>query len=238
MSNRQDQLIVVTGGTKGIGRAIIHKFASEGFSIATCSRKSDDLEALKVEVEVASPGTVHTFVADVSQPDQVANFVSFVKNIACPVEVLVNNAGRFAPGQVHDAPLGALEEQIATNLYSTHYVTSGLVPLMKQQRRGHIFNMCSIASLVAYKGGGLYSVSKFAMYGYSKSLREEMKEFGVRVTSVMPGATLTASWEGVDLPEERLMKAEDVADMIWATYQISQRSVVEDLLIRPLLGDI
>ncbi|MEL7342484.1 MAG: SDR family NAD(P)-dependent oxidoreductase, partial [Bacteroidota bacterium] len=86
--------------------------------------------------------------------------------------------------------------------------------------------------------GGSYSISKFAMLGFSKNLREELKPHGIRVMSVMPGATFTASWEGVDVPEERLMPAEDVASMVWAMYNTSYRTVVEEIIIRPMLGDL
>ena len=78
----------------------------------------------------------------------------------------------------------------------------------------------------------------FALLGMSKVLREEMKEHDVRVTSIMPGATLTASWEGVELPEERFMKADDVAETVWNAYVMSKRTVIEEIVMRPQLGDI
>jgi short-subunit dehydrogenase len=109
---------------------------------------------------------------------------------------------------------------------------------MKDRRRGHIFNMCSVASLFAYPNGGSYSITKFALLGFTKVLREELKPYGVRVTSVMPGATLTASWQGTDLPDERFMRVEDVAETIYAAYSLSQQSVVEEIVLRPQLGDI
>jgi short-subunit dehydrogenase len=98
--------------------------------------------------------------------------------------------------------------------------------------------MCSIASIKAYPNGGSYAISKFALLGFSKVLREELKEFNIRVTAVLPGATRTASWDGVDLPEDRFMRAEDVAETVFSAYSISERSVVEEIIIRPQLGDI
>jgi short-subunit dehydrogenase len=109
---------------------------------------------------------------------------------------------------------------------------------MKLNRSGHIFNMCSIASFMAYPNGGSYAISKFALLGFSKCLREELKTFGIRVTAVMPGATKTASWEGVEIPEDRFIKVEDVADSVFAAYALSDRSVIEELIIRPQLGDL
>jgi short-subunit dehydrogenase len=109
---------------------------------------------------------------------------------------------------------------------------------MKTLKSGHIFNMCSIASIKAYANGGSYAISKFALLGFSKCLREELKSFGIRVTAILPGATMTASWDGIDLPESRFMKVEDVADSVYAAYSLSTRSVVEEIIIRPQLGDI
>jgi short-subunit dehydrogenase len=124
------------------------------------------------------------------------------------------------------------------NMYSAYYMTRSLVPKMKANKSGHIFNMCSIASFKAYANGGSYAISKFAMLGFSKCLREELKADGIRVTAVMPGATKTASWDGVDLPESRFMPVEDVADSIYSAWSLSTRSVVEEIVIRPQLGDL
>lgn len=233
-----DKLIVVTGGTKGIGKAILELFAAQGYALVTCSRNEEDLDSMKEELENKHTCKVHSNTADLSLKEDRQSFIEFVRLIGKPVEVLVNNTGRFLPGEILEEPDGALEEMINTNLYSAYHVTRGLVPFMKGSQKPHIFNMCSTASVTAYKNGGSYCISKFALYGMSKVLREELKESGIRVTSVLPGATFTASWEGVDIPEERFMKAEDVAEMVYSTYKLSSRSVVEDLLIRPQLGDL
>lgn len=238
MRENKDKLVVVTGGTKGIGRSVIERFSKEGYTIATCARNEAELDVLKQEVEETHGNKVMINVADVSKKKQVNDFIEFVRLTGLSVAVLVNNAGQFIPGQIHVEEDGVLESQIETNLYSAYRISRGIIPGMKKTGAGHVFNMCSTASIMAYSNGGSYCISKFAMYGMSKVLREELKEFGIRVTSVMPGATLTASWEGVDLPPERFMKPEDVADMIYATYQLSDRTVVEDLVIRPQLGDL
>jgi short-subunit dehydrogenase len=125
-----------------------------------------------------------------------------------------------------------------TNLYSAYYLTRSVVPIMLPQKSGHIFNMCSIASLIAYPNGGAYSITKFALLGFSKVLREELKEKGIRVTSIMPGATWSNSWAGVDLPKERLMEAEDIASAILNAWKMGPSAVVEEVIIRPQLGDL
>src|SRR5688572_25283754 len=234
-----NKLIVVTGGSKGIGRAIIEKFASHGFDVATCARNQVELKKLEMQIKKSFPSSsVYTTTADMADKQQTKSFVDFVSELKRPVDVLVNNAGYFVPGSISTEPEGTLESMIHANLYSAYHTTRGLIQAMKDRKAGHIFNMCSIASIKAYSNGGSYAISKFALLGFSKCLREELKEFGIRVTAVIAGATKTASWEGVNLPDQRFMKAEDVADAIFATYSLSGRSVVEELIIRPQLGDI
>ncbi len=231
-------LIVVTGGTKGIGRAIIARFSESGHDIATCARNEQDLEELKAEIEDKYGNRVLIQKADMSKKSHVSDFLEFLRLSGRDIDVLVNNAGKFVPGEVHSEEEGVLEDQIETNLYSAYRMSRGVVPGMKKAQQGHIFNICSTASIMAYSNGGSYCISKFAMYGMSKVLREELKPEGIRVTAVLPGATYTSSWEESDMPEERFMSAEDVAEMVYATYRLSPRSVVEDLVIRPQLGDL
>ena len=233
------KLIVVTGGSKGIGLAVLEKFASAGFDVVTCSRNKAELEQLKKHFLSTYHGIqVYVFKADMSQKSETKGFTAFVSGLERPVDVLVNNAGYFLPGEISSEPEGTLESMIEANVYSAYYATRGLVGRMKETQSGHIFNICSIASLRAYANGGSYAISKFAMLGFSKCLREELKPFNIRVTAVMPGATRTRSWDGANLPEERFMKVEDVAETIFSAYSLSDRSVVEEIIIRPQLGDI
>jgi len=232
------KLLVVTGGSRGIGRAILERFAAGGFDVCTCSRGKNDLEKLSRELIDQYGIKVHYLVADVSAKEQARAFTDFVISLKRHVDVLVNNAGYFLSGQVIDEPEGTLESMIESNLYSAYYITRGLAPGMRQIRSGHIFNMCSIASIKAYPNGASYAIAKHAMLGFSKVLREELKPHGVRVTAVMPGAVLTDSWKASDLPEERFIPVQDIAEAIYGTYSLSPRSVVEEILIRPQLGDI
>ena len=231
--------IVITGGTKGIGLAIAHVFAKEGFDLAICSRNEADLQNLKKGFKAQYPDIqILIKKADLSKKQEVIDFAAFVKTHWKTLDILVNNAGIFLPGEIHKEPDGTLESQIETNLYSAYYLTRELLPTMLPQKKGHIINMCSIASIIAYPNGGSYSISKFALLGFSKVLREEMKDKGIRVTSIMPGATWSNSWAGVELPEERLMKAEDIAIAVMSAWKMSPSAVVEDIILRPQLGDL
>ncbi|HNP08810.1 MAG TPA: SDR family NAD(P)-dependent oxidoreductase [Cyclobacteriaceae bacterium] len=232
------KLIVVSGGTKGIGRAVIEKFASEGFDVFTCARNKKDLTLLKKTIEGDHGVSLYYSVADLSERSSQAMFAEDILALDRPVEVLVNNAGYFEPGLITEEREGALEKMMDTNVFSAYHLTRALVKKMKSAQAGHIFSICSVASLFAYPNGGSYSISKFALLGFSKVLREELKQFGIRVTAVIAGATYTASWESSSLSPERFMKPQDVADAVFGAYSLSPQSVIEELIIRPQLGDI
>jgi short-subunit dehydrogenase len=230
--------ILVTGGTKGIGRAIIERFASEGFDIFTCSRNEKDLSDLEKDFYTKFPNQqIIVRKVDMSIKEEVMAFADEVKKIAIP-DVLVNNAGIFLPGSIHSEPEGNFELMMQTNLYSAYYLTRSFTAEMIKRNSGYIFSIGSIAGLTAYANGGSYAISKWAMLGFTKCLRQELKDSNIKVTSVLPGATFTASWEGVDIPRERFMKVEDVAESVWGAYNLSPYSVVEEIVIRPQLGDL
>lgn len=231
-------MIVITGGTKGIGRALVERFAQARHHIAVCARNAQDLQELKRSIEEEYLVEVHTQPVDVSQKSEVEAFARFVLELGEPIDALINNAGVFIPGQIAEEEEGRLETMINTNLYSAYHLTRKLLPTLIAQKSGDIFNMCSIASLIAYPNGGSYSISKFALYGMSKVLREELKPHGLRVFSVMPGATYTASWEGSGIEEGRLMPASDVAEAVFSAFSMSKRTVIEDIVLRPQLGDL
>lgn len=230
---------VISGATKGLGRAIAEIFAAKGFDLCVCARTEADLEAMKRDWAVRFPAQqIHTFLADMSQKQDAQAFAAFARAQFPKIDVLVNNAGVFLPGKVSVEAEGVLEAQIETNLYSAYHLTRALLPAMLPQGRGHIFNLCSVASFMAYPNGGSYSISKFALLGFSKVLRAELKTTGLKVTAIMPGAAWSDSWAGVDLPYERLMQASDVAKAIWGCYDMSDAAVVEELILRPQLGDL
>ena len=225
--------IFVSGASKGIGLAIALRFASQGFNVAISARNHDSMTRIQ-----QSHPNIQTVRADMANKAEVENVARWLNESFGPLDVLVNNVGRFIPGQIHTESDELFEELMMTNLYSNYYLTKRVLPSMMARQSGTIFNICSIASLIAYPNSGAYSISKHALHGLSKVLREEMKPYGIRVVSVLPGATLTASWEGVNLPSERFMPAEDIAQVVWDAWSLSPRTVIEEILLRPMLGDI
>ncbi len=231
--------IVVTGATKGIGWAIIEKFAEAGFNVAFCSRTTEDLEHRTSTLEAIYPDIrVIAKKVDMSSKEEVKAFAAYILKSWGSIDVLVNNAGVFLPGEIAMEEDGALETMMETNLYSAYHFTRALLPSMIEKKSGYIFNMCSIASKIAYPNGGSYSISKFALLGFSKVLREELKDKGIRVSAILPGATWSNSWKGVDLPEDRLMQSSDIAKAVFAAYSMSDSAVMEEIILRPQLGDL
>lgn len=230
--------IVITGGSKGMGKAMAAKFAEAKNNIFICSRNEEELSQTAKELNEKYKSNVQYFSADLSQKSEVLKFAEWLSKKNITVDILINNAGHFVPGSVYNEPEGNLEQMININLFSAYHLTRALLPGMMERRSGHIFNICSIAALKAYNNGGSYSISKFALMGFSKNLREEMKPYSIKVTAVFPGAVFTSSWEGANIPPSRIMEVEDIAEMIYAASILSPQACVEDIVVRPLLGDL
>jgi short-subunit dehydrogenase len=231
--------IVITGASKGLGRAMAEKFAAQGHHLFLCSRNEVDLYKTMEELLTRYPTVkIKAKARDLSKKEEAQEFAAWVLNNGYVIDVLINNAGSFIPGSIYNEPEGSLEQMLAVNLYSTYHVTRMLLPQMMERKAGHIFNICSIASLQAYDNGGAYSVSKFALLGFSKNLRQEMKPYHIKVTSVLPGAVYTNSWSGSEIDPKRIMEATDIAEMVYAATQLSAQACVEEIVLRPQLGDL
>jgi short-subunit dehydrogenase len=233
--------IVITGASKGFGKAIAERFAADGqgHQFFLCARTKDELEATGKELQDRFPDAkVNTMACDVADRKELAAFADWIRNLCDKTDILVNNAGIYLPGSAYGEDDGNLESLMEINVYSAYHLTRMLLPAMMKAKSGHIFNMCSIASLNAYPNGGAYGISKYALYGFSKNLREEMKPHGIKVTHVLPGAAFTDSWSGSGIDPKRIMEAADIAEMIYAAAKLSPRACVEEIVLRPQLGDL
>jgi short-subunit dehydrogenase len=230
--------VVITGASRGIGKAVAEIFAMNGHNLWLTSLSETRLYKTMDELGTKYSGiTIKAMPFDISKKEKAKEFGNWCLQSISSLDVLVNNAGSFAGGSVHNEEEGALEEMIETNLYSADHLTRVLLPAMIKKKNGHIFNMCSIAGLKAYLNGGSYSISKFALHGFSVNLREELKPYNIKVTTVFPGAVYTDSWAG-HVKKERIMEAADIAKMVYSVSQLSPQACVEDIILRPQLGDL
>jgi len=199
------RIAVVSGGTKGIGRAISEKLLQNGCKVYVIARTNDN--------EFTHENLIQ-YTADFSLKSGIASFTEFLFSHESVVDILVNNVG------------------------VTYHLTRHTFDAIKKSDKPYIFNICSTASITPYLNGGSYCVSKYAQLGFTKVLREELKEEGIKVSAVLPGATLTNSWAGTDLPKERFSDPESIADLVWLAYQLPDTTVMEEIILRPLSGDI
>ncbi len=229
--------ILITGGSKGIGRAIAERFAEAGFNIALVARNQETLEQAQLELKTAYPDIeVLALSADLGKADEAIKVAQTVSAHWPQLDVLVNNAGLFLQDNLLTEPAENLEKMMQVNLFGPYHLTRALRPYLPKQ--GHIFNICSIASKQSFPGSGAYAISKHAMLGLTRALRLELLEENIKVTAVMPGATWSSSWEGADIDPKRLVQGSDIAEAIYGAWNTSPSTVVEELILRPQLGDL
>lgn len=231
-------IAVVTGASQGIGRAIAEAFAErEQAQVALVARTRSKLEAVAAACRERG-GEALVLPTDVTDDEAVFGMAETVEDEWGVPDVLVNNAGIFTYAPLDELTLDGFREQIEVNLTGSFAVTQAFLPAMRERGRGHLFYMGSVASITAYPGNAGYCAAKHGVRGLARVVREETKEEGLRVTTVIPGATYTPTWDGVDLPEERFMPPDDVAQSVVDAYHLSDRTVMEELLLRPQAGDV
>lgn len=230
--------VVVTGASRGIGAAIALAFASEpDVRLVLVARTVGLLGEVAALCEKFG-ATAQVESCDVTDEEAVASMAGNVLSLHGAPDILVNNAGSFAPGGVLETTPETFRDQIQINLTSAYLVTHAFLPSMVEAGKGTIFFTGSVASIQGYPRGVSYGAAKHGLLGLARSLRAEVRDRGIRVTTLLPGATLTETWSGAGLPDERFIPAEDVARTVVHIANMSARTVVEEVLLRPQLGDI
>lgn len=210
--------VIVTGGTRGIGRAIVESLINEGANVIILARTKSDIE--KVEQDIQSRGNIFGIKCDVTSPSDIKKMVSKVKTIFKKIDVLINNVGVAYIGPVDKMTLSEWNNVINTNLTSVFLCCKEIIPIMKKQHEGCIINIASNSAKNGAANFSAYCASKFGELGFSQSLFHELRPYKIRVVSVCPGGVDTQLWKKVKndpklKPEpEKALKAENVADVI------------------------
>ncbi len=232
-------VVLITGASQGIGAAIAKTFAKEvkGVRLALVARNVKNLAA--VARACAKHGaTAEAFGCDVANAASVDLMAAEVQKRFGAPDVLINNAGAFTMAPFVDTSLAQFDDMIAVNLRSAFLVTQAFLPAMLKRKSGDIFFMSSIAGLGAYPQAAAYCAAKFGVTGLAQVLRAETKDKGIRVCCVHPGATWSPSWSKSGVKPERIMPAEDIARAILDVHRLGRRTVVEEIVLRPQLGDL
>lgn len=224
---------LVTGATKGIGRATCIALAQKGYNIIACARDERALAELALTIEGFGV-KAYMYKADFSVLSSVKEFLKDSLFAVPVIDVLVNNVGVFYPGSMLDEDDDVFFEQLNVNLNAAYLITKTVGKTMREGRSGHIFNICSVASKTVVENAGSYSVTKAAMLSLNNVFRKELAAHNVKVTAIIPGATYTASWQGTTLDQKLFVQAEDVAKAITDVLLMSPNANVDELVITPL----
>ena len=233
--------VLVTGASQGIGAAIAEMFAKElagRCHLALVARNAANLRRVAARCRRAGAAAVETYPCDVGDAVTVEAMAAQVRQKFRRVDVLINNAGWFVPTPLLSMTPEEFDAVMHANLRSVFLVTRAFAPAMVARKAGDVFVMASVAGVRAFPAGGAYVTAKHGVLGLARALREELRPSGVRVVTVLPGATVSPSWDGSGVPRARMMPATDVARVFFDAYRLSRRTTVEEIILRPPLGDV
>lgn len=235
MSSENRKSALITGASKGMGRAIALSLAEEGYDLALCARNIEGLQRVAEEIEARNPQVkVYLKVCDFLQQKEIEDLAYWGREHFHNLDVLVNNVGIYERVSLLDEDLNALNKHMQVNLNGPHFLSAYFGDIMREAGKGHIFNITSIAAREPVAAAAAYTITKFALEGLTKVLREELRRHGVKVTEIIPGSTLTSSWDGTDIPAEDFVLPEDIAKVIVSCLSLSAGANIEEVIIRPI----
>ena len=228
--------IWITGASSGIGKATANEFVSVGCNVFASARRVNELNRLTENDDESQIGIYPCNVASRANVDQTFKKISAEYNINC----LINNAGITSFKSAEENSIKEIDEVINTNLLGSIYTTKAILPHFKKIGGGTIINVLSIVTEKTFTNSSVYTASKMGLLGYTRVLREEVRKYNIRVINVLPGATETPIWtrEMREENSERMMNPESIARLIVSTYLQSDNLVTEEIIIRPLQGDL
>ena len=225
---------LVSGAGKGIGRAIALRLAATGYDVFLLGRDGDALATVAAECAAQSVQADY-MAADLRDADAITAALEAAHERLGVIDVLVNNAGTASRGAVQDANLEAWRNVLDLNLWAVIALTRGVVPTMIARRQGAVINISSIGGRHSAGGDAIYAATKHALNGFTASLFEDVREFGIKVSCIMPGFVDTALTASLRKRNERMIGAEDVAACVDFVLASSARCCPTEIVLRPQL---
>lgn len=233
MSESNDTYVaLVTGGSRGIGRAIVEALAGDGWRVFFCSKSRGSVDAALEELTGRFGDRVEGRAVDVRSQDEVDGFVSWVLERAGRIDCLVNNAGLGRFGPVDELTGDEWREVLHTNLDGAFYCLRAAAPAMKRQGSGYVFNVASLAAKNPFGGGAAYNASKFGMLGFSEAAMLDLRHDGVRVSCILPGSVDTEFGHGRD-DTSWMLTPDDVARTVLDLLAYPERALPSRVELRP-----
>lgn len=223
--------IIISGATRGIGRAIAKELATKNHRLILIARNSEDLEELKKELEENT--SVKIFSCDLSNMEESKQLKDRISSLS-ETDVLINNLGIFETNPADQIQLDELQKMLDVNLYSAINLSSLIVEDMKNKENGVIINMASVMAHMAAPFAANYSISKHAFKGWNDALREELRQHGIRVCAIYPGAVNTSSWDGIEVNRDAMIQPEDIAKLVASLLEMNYNTLVEEIKLSPL----
>jgi len=233
MSEIKGKVAVVTGGTKGIGRAIAKAFVAAGLKVAITARNEDEITDAVSQLNLAGPGTATGYVCDVREYEQVKSLFATLANSG-GVDILINNAGIGIFATVESMSPDEFRTVLETNVFGVFYCCHEAIPLMKRRGGGYIINISSLAGANAHPRLAAYNASKFGLNGFSEALMQEVRHDGIKVSYIMPGSVNTEF--GGDEPSDAnswQLQPDDIARVILDLLAYPGRALPSRIEIRP-----
>ncbi len=232
--NLNGKTAIVTGGTKGIGRAIAESLVREGMNVCISARHEREVEQAVAELNAAGEGQITGAVCDVRDYDEVKSLIEHTVDEFGGVDVLVNNAGVGKFGRVEEMSPEDFRAVLETNLFGVFYCCHEAIPEMKKRKGGYIINISSLAGTNAHPEMTAYNASKFGLNGFSEALMQEVRADKIKVSYIMPGSVNT--YFGDDAPSAEQswqLQPEDIAQVVLDLLHHDERSLPSRIEIRP-----
>ncbi len=229
--------VLITGGSRGIGKAIGYELVNSQHNVLLVAKNKDNLAEAQNEIFEKTKCEPQVFQCDLENKEEIASLYQYCTKYFNP-DILVLNAGIYIEGNLTDSDPNDFRKLLEINLISAFNVVETFISSLREQKKARIIIIGSTTSIDAFISGAMYGVSKWAIKGYAHNLRKELKNDRIGVTLITPGGTLTDIWADDDVEENRLLQPSDIGKIVDLVLKLSNQSVIEDIIIRPMLGDM